>query len=133
MLILHKMATSPYLFSYSLSLSTPISLSLLKPPLPLHSPLKRLLSISKLQPETQATSFGALYSKRNGVSTSTAVATTESAAVAQNDRADETQEEETQKIMLPTNESSEKLLRIRHTVNCIFFSPFVVICWWVFE
>ncbi|XP_021676199.2 threonine--tRNA ligase, chloroplastic/mitochondrial 2 [Hevea brasiliensis] len=98
----------------SLFLPKPTSLSPLKPPLPLCFPHKRFLSISKLQPQSHARNFGALYGKRNGVSFSTAV-TTESATVSQNDTAQETQKEESDKIVLPTNESSEKLLRIRHT------------------
>lgn len=102
--------------SPSLFLPKPTSLSNLKPPLPLCFPLKRFVSISKLQTQAQSRNFGALYGKRNGFSFSTAVAT-ESATVSQNDTAQETQKEEKEKIVLPTNESSEKLLRIRHTVN----------------
>ncbi|EEF30374.1 threonyl-tRNA synthetase, putative [Ricinus communis] len=109
------MATSPSLSSFSLFLSKPKSLTVLKPSLLLHSPLKRFVSLSKLQPQSQAGNLEAVYRKRNGLSISTAVATTESAPVAQNDIAEDTQKEETEKIVLPTNESSEKLLRIRHT------------------
>lgn len=100
--------------SPSLFLPKPTSLSHLNPPLPLCFPLKRFFSISKLQTQAQSRNFCALYGKRNGFSFSTAVAT-ESATVSQNDTAQETQKEEKEKIVLPTNESSEKLLRIRHT------------------
>jgi len=71
MFVLHKMATSPSssLCSFSLFLSKPSSLPLLKPPLlSLHSPpLKRFISTaSELQHDTQArrrTLLGSPYTK----------------------------------------------------------------------
>ncbi|KAL3572986.1 hypothetical protein D5086_026890 [Populus alba] len=115
------MATSPSssLCSFSLFLSKPSSLPLLKPPLlSLHSPpLKRFISTaSELQHDTQAgrrTLLGSPYTKTSPLlSLSTAAIATESATVSHNDTAEN---EETEKLVLPTNDSSEKLLRIRHT------------------
>jgi len=125
MFVLHKMATSPSssLCSFSLFLSEPSSLPLLKPPLlSLHSPpLKRFISTaSELQHDTQArrTLLGSPYTKTSPLlSLSTAAIATESATVSHNDTAEN---EETEKLVLPTNDSSEKLLRIRHTVNSYF-------------
>ncbi|KAL5581719.1 hypothetical protein UlMin_014161 [Ulmus minor] len=62
----------------------------------------------------------AIYSNRNGFSTSSAVATDSSSEVStQNEKLGQTRVENTtdnsEKIVLPTNVSSEKLLRIRHT------------------
>lgn len=56
--------------------------------------------------------------KANGFSSSVAVATDSSttSVSTQNEDLVETQKEESEKVVLPTNESSEKLLRIRHTV-----------------
>lgn len=60
--------------------------------------------------------------KFNGFSTSIAVATDSSAPSisTQNEDLVDTPKEQTEKIVLPTNESSEKLLRIRHTVILFF-------------
>lgn len=57
--------------------------------------------------------------KKKHTMASLAIATesSESATLSQNDNVKtETQNEKTDKIVLPTNESSEKLLRVRHTV-----------------
>uniref|UniRef100_A0A6N2MF83 threonine--tRNA ligase n=1 Tax=Salix viminalis TaxID=40686 RepID=A0A6N2MF83_SALVM len=120
MFVLQKMATSPSsLCSFSLFLSKPSSFPLLKPPLlSLHFPLKRFIisTASELQHDTQArrrTLLGSPYTKTSPqISLSTAVAATESATVSHNDTVEN---EETEKLVLPTNDSSEKLLRIRHT------------------
>ena len=133
MFVLHKMATSPSssLCSFSLFLSKPSSLPLLKPPLlSLHSPpLKRFISTaSELQHDTQAgrrTLLGSPCTKTSPLlSLSTAAIATESATVSHNDTEEN---EETEKLVLPTNDSSEKLLRIRHSVNSYFF-PFLIGC-----
>ena len=60
--------------------------------------------------------------KANGFSTSIAVATDSSAPSipTQNEDLVDTHKEESEKIVLPTNESSEKLLRIRHSVTLFF-------------
>lgn len=81
----------------------------------LHSPTK-LVSVSARLADTRIRVFE-LYKKRNGVSTSSAVATdsTNTAFVTEKKKLDEYSEDEKRKIVLPTNESSEKLLRIRHT------------------
>lgn len=102
MSIVHRMAASSNFF-----LSTP----LLKPTFS-HFP-KRLVSIPTC-----------LYNNKNRAplstaTTSCAVATDSSqiATLSQNDDVENnTQIEKTQKLVLPTNESSQKLLRIRHTV-----------------
>ncbi|XP_058210499.1 threonine--tRNA ligase, chloroplastic/mitochondrial 2 isoform X1 [Rhododendron vialii] len=115
MAILHRMAlSSHYLFTSSLRLSpnpTPISHSSSL----FLSPSKTPFSLSKTALEKEIRVFGFFKRSKNGFSTtSSAVATesTETASVA----GDNAQEEVlVEKIVLPTNESSEKLLRIRHT------------------
>ncbi|XP_050205671.1 threonine--tRNA ligase, chloroplastic/mitochondrial 2 [Mercurialis annua] len=107
MSIFNRMAISSSLFSVSLLLSKPNSLPLSNPS------LKNFISGSKFQ--IQPTNFNAavFHRKKNSVSFSTAVATTtpaESALGVPNDITDDTQN-----TVLPTNESSEQLLRIRHT------------------
>ncbi|XP_062009306.1 threonine--tRNA ligase, chloroplastic/mitochondrial 2 [Rosa rugosa] len=102
MLILQRMATSSSL------LSSPL-LKISSFPTRFLSPLKRCVS----QPTT--TEFRALALYRNGVSTSAAaVATTESQVSTQHDKLKE-KTDKLDKLVLPSNESSEKLLRIRHT------------------
>ncbi|KAL5794254.1 hypothetical protein ACOSP7_002848 [Xanthoceras sorbifolium] len=103
MLVVHKMATaSSLLFSSSSS-----SLFLPKPTsLFLRLPLKRFVPVS-----TQL---------RYGHAALSASSTAASAVAAETPTLGGTEQtqktvEETQKIVLPTNESSEKLLRIRHT------------------
>ena len=93
-----------------------LSTSLLKPSFS-HFPLKRLVSIPTC-----------LYNSNNNnkkLSTATpacAIATdssqshTQTATFSLND---ETQIEKTEKLLLPTNQSSQNLLRIRHTVILI--------------
>ncbi|GMY09710.1 threonine--tRNA ligase, chloroplastic/mitochondrial 2-like [Fagus crenata] len=101
MSIVHRMAASSNFF---------LSTSLLKPTFS-HFP-KRLVSIPTC-----------LYNNKNRAplstaTTSCAVATDSSqiATLSQNDDVENnTQIEKTQKLVLPTNESSQKLLRIRHT------------------
>ncbi|KAG5551616.1 hypothetical protein RHGRI_009884 [Rhododendron griersonianum] len=115
MAILQRMAlSSHYLFTSSLRLSpnpTPISHSSSL----FLSPSKTPFSLSKTALEREIRVFGFFRRSKNGFSTtSSAVATesTETASVA----GDNAQEEVlAEKIVLPTNESSEKLLRIRHT------------------
>ncbi|KAM5580452.1 hypothetical protein ABKV19_009945 [Rosa sericea] len=104
MLILQRMAISSSLLSSPLLKTSSFPTHFL-------SPLKRCVS----QPTTE---FRALALYRNGVSTSAAVATTESQVSTQHDKLKEAQKEKTDKldkVVLPSNESSEKLLRIRHT------------------
>ncbi|KAL6135148.1 hypothetical protein ACLB2K_067376 [Fragaria x ananassa] len=102
MLILQRMATTS---------SSLLSSPLLKPSSFL-SPLKRCVS----QPTSD---FRAFAFSRNGLSTSAAaVAATEPHVSTQHDKLKEAQKEKTDKldrVVLPSNESSEKLLRIRHT------------------
>ncbi|PQQ10622.1 exopolygalacturonase clone GBGA483-like [Prunus yedoensis var. nudiflora] len=60
----------------------------------------------------------ALYRNRNGVSTSSAAVATETQVSTPDDKLKETRKEKSdklEKVVLPTNESSESLLRIRHT------------------
>ncbi|KAL6140236.1 hypothetical protein ACLB2K_058536 [Fragaria x ananassa] len=100
MLILQRMATTS---------SSLLSSPLLKPSSFL-SPLKRCVS----QPTSD---FRAFAFSRNGLSTS-AVAATEPHVSTQHDKLKEAQKEKTDKldrVVLPSNESSEELLRIRHT------------------
>ncbi|XP_050383648.1 threonine--tRNA ligase, chloroplastic/mitochondrial 2 [Argentina anserina] len=101
MLILHRMATSSSL------LSSP----LLKTSSLLSSPLKRCVS----QPTFRAFAL----SRGSGLSTSAAVAAaTEPHVSTQHDKLKEAQKEKADKldkVVLPSNESSEKLLRVRHT------------------
>ncbi|WCJ37468.1 Threonine--tRNA ligase [Euphorbia peplus] len=85
-------------------MATSLSFSLLRPPL---SPLTHFVSTSQLHSQTRHPNFGGLYKKKNGASFSTSVAV-ESPIL-------ETHNQETQKVVLPTNESSHHLLRIRHT------------------
>ncbi|XP_004293445.1 PREDICTED: probable threonine--tRNA ligase, cytoplasmic [Fragaria vesca subsp. vesca] len=102
MLILQRMATTS---------SSLLSSPLLKPSSFL-SPLKRCVS----QPTSD---FRAFAFSRNGLSTSAAaVAATEPHVSTQHDKLKEAQKDKSDKldrVVLPSNESSEKLLRIRHT------------------
>lgn len=109
--VVQKMATVS-LLSSSLFLSKPTSL----PSLFLRLPLKRCVS-SSIQ-------FRHRYGVLLSATSASAVATesTETPTVAHNDNVEQTQKtSETEKVVLPTNDSSEKLLRIRHTVT--FFFP----------
>ncbi|KAJ4730166.1 Threonine--tRNA ligase [Melia azedarach] len=103
--VVQKMATVS-LLSSSLFLSKPTSL----PSLFLRLPLKRCVS-SSIQ-------FRHRYGVLLSATSASAVATesTETPTVAHNDNVEQTQKtSETEKVVLPTNDSSEKLLRIRHT------------------
>ncbi|CAL2249214.1 unnamed protein product [Prunus armeniaca] len=107
MLILQRMATS------SSFLSTPLLKSSSSFPTHFLSPLKHCVSA----PSTEFRAL-ALYRNRNGVSTSSAAVATEAQVSTQDDKLKETQKEKSdklEKVVLPTNESSESLLRIRHT------------------
>lgn len=112
MFILHRMASSHSLFASSL-FSNPISTNSSLP-----SNFNRFLTC-------QFRAFPLLNNKRNAFSTSTsaAVATGSSPETSVADKNQEfepktDQNLENEKVVLPTNESSEKLLRIRHTVIC---------------
>ncbi|XP_034207126.1 threonine--tRNA ligase, chloroplastic/mitochondrial 2 isoform X2 [Prunus dulcis] len=107
MLILQRMATS------SSFLSTPLLKASSSFPTHFLSPLKHCVSA----PSTEFRAL-ALYRNRNGVSTSSAAVATETQVSTQDDKLKETQKEKSdklEKVVLPTNESSESLLRIRHT------------------
>lgn len=118
LLVLHRMALSSsspahpfFTFLYSSFIHKPSSY------FTLHSPVKTFSSITKLLDRREIRAL-----KRNGFSTVSAVATdsTETAVVTKEDNSfDEVPEE---KIVLPTNRSSEKLLRIRHTVIFSLFN-----------
>ncbi|CAL5336313.1 unnamed protein product [Camellia sinensis] len=112
MFVVQRMALSSHsLFTFSLRLSTNAASISRSSFFPLHSPSKTLFSISRTAFQRQIRVL-ALYHKRNGVSTSSAVATEsiETASIAE-----DKEEISTEKIVLPTNDSSESLLRIRHT------------------
>ncbi|PKI64215.1 hypothetical protein CRG98_015402 [Punica granatum] len=106
------MASSQALFSSFLLSNHPISHTLLAAGL---SPAKRLVSLQRrLDPRE-------LPGKHGLSSLRCAVATTESAQSASPSRSGSSEEnpaeeEEEEKIALPTNDSSERLLRIRHTI-----------------
>ncbi|ONI18225.1 hypothetical protein PRUPE_3G203100 [Prunus persica] len=107
MLILQRMATS------SSFISTPLLKASSSFPTHFLSPLKHCVSA----PSTEFRAL-ALYRNRNGVSTSSAAVATETQVSTQDDKLKETQKEKSdklEKVVLPTNESSESLLRIRHT------------------
>lgn len=113
MFILQRMASSYSLFTSSAFLSTP----LLKTT-PLHSNLTRLASSTPSELRALA-----VYKNRNGFSTtSLAVATDSSSHTAietQKEKLEQTQKDKAgvfEKVVLPSNESSERLLRIRHSV-----------------
>ncbi|KAJ4832615.1 hypothetical protein Tsubulata_048845 [Turnera subulata] len=108
------MATSRSLTSFSLFLAKPTSVPLRKPPLPFYSPLQRFVSISA----SQSSSVGALYGRGNAPSIPTAaVATTDSATGAPqiDSPPSAPPPQEPEYMVLPTNESSNHLLRVRHT------------------
>ncbi|KAL2942429.1 Threonine--tRNA ligase chloroplastic/mitochondrial 2 [Bienertia sinuspersici] len=113
MFVIHRMATTTTitfsLFSNSFRLLT-------KPSSPLTSSLKNGFSIPTKISAKQLTSFS-LYSNRTGFCTSAAVASPESTetVVDANDKKLEEGTFSEIRIKLPTNDSSEKLLRIRHT------------------
>ncbi|KAI9177834.1 hypothetical protein LWI28_019814 [Acer negundo] len=106
MLVVHKMATTSSLFfsssSSSLFLSKPTSLFL-------RLPLKRFVSVSSQLRHGHAAPSAS--------STAASALATESTQTPTLDGAEHTEKtvEETEKIVLPTNKSSEKLLRIRHS------------------
>ncbi|BFG25984.1 hypothetical protein CerSpe_122580 [Prunus speciosa] len=107
MLILQRMATS------SSFLSTPLLKASSSFPTHFLSPLKHCVSA----PSTEFRAL-ALYRNRNGVSTSSAAVATETQVSTPDDKLKETRKEKSdklEKVVLPTNESSESLLRIRHT------------------
>lgn len=116
MSILHRMAMAA---SNSL-----LSTQLLRPSIS-HFP-KRLVSVPT------CCLYANMKKKKKHTMASLAIATesSESATLSQNDNVKtETQNEKTDKIVLPTNESSEKLLRVRHTVmyNNAITGPWAVI------
>ncbi|XP_052178238.1 threonine--tRNA ligase, chloroplastic/mitochondrial 2 [Diospyros lotus] len=88
---------------------SPRSLLFTRPPFFSHSSAKAF-SVSRplSEPETRVS---ALRRGRNGLSTLSAVATNAAASSAEQKAAPEEEE----KLVLPTNESSQRLLRIRHT------------------
>lgn len=113
MFILQRMASSYSLFTSSAFLCTP----LLKTT-PLHPNLTRLASSTP----SELRAF-AVYKNRNGFSTtSLAVATDSSSHTSvetQKEKLEQTQKDKagvSEKVVLPSNESSERLLRIRHSV-----------------
>lgn len=110
------MATPYSLFSPSRFLAKPTSLTLPNPSLSLHFPIKRVVPFRKRQE----------LKRIDGVRLRVATDSAQPAVQLQNDSVQETQkQEEADKLVLPTNESSEELLRIRHTVIIalsIFFS-----------
>ncbi|KAM6548470.1 hypothetical protein CsatB_020146 [Cannabis sativa] len=106
MFILQRMVSTHSLFSASAFVSGPI---LNKSSL--HSNLSRSFSWPKLEFRALA-----LYKTRNGLSTSSAVATDSASHTLLSDQNDPLEKGSAEKpLVLPTNESSEKLLRIRHT------------------
>ncbi|XP_021862107.1 threonine--tRNA ligase, chloroplastic/mitochondrial 2 [Spinacia oleracea] len=113
MLFIHRMATTtPITFSL---LSNSLRL-LTKPSSPFTSSLKNGFSIPTKFYAKKLTSFS-LYTTRNGFCSSSAVASPESMEIV-TDKDENKLEEGTfseVRIKLPTNESSEKLLRVRHT------------------
>lgn len=119
MLILQRMATS------SSFLSTPLLKASSSFPTHFLSPLKHCV----LAPSTEFRAL-ALSRNRNGVSTSSAAVATETQVSTQDDKLKETQMEKSdklEKVVLPTNESSESLLRIRHTVLYFAFEFFLLL------
>ncbi|KAJ0052556.1 hypothetical protein Pint_01890 [Pistacia integerrima] len=99
MFIVHKMAMASFISS-SLFLSKPTSPSSLF----LHLPLKRFVSLP-----TQ-------LRQRYGLVSATSASAVDTPALTQNDNVELTQNQvESEKVVLPTNESSQLLLRIRHT------------------
>ncbi|KAF3443309.1 hypothetical protein FNV43_RR12991 [Rhamnella rubrinervis] len=115
MFILQRMASSYSLFTSSAFLSAPL-LKTSTLPSHFHSNLTRLVS-----PASCELRVFAIYKNRNGFSTSLAVATDSSSQTSvstENEKLEQTQKDKTgnfEKVVLPSNESSEKLLRIRHS------------------
>lgn len=111
MAILQRMAlSSHYLFTSSLRLSpnpkTPIS----------HSSSSSLFfSLSRTALEREIGVFAFCKRRKNGFSTTSSAVATESTEVASVAGDDGQEEVSLEKIVLPTNESSDRLLRIRHT------------------
>lgn len=126
------MATSHSLFGFasSLPLKTPISDLFLNSSQFNQFPAKSLVSVSRRFAESQVNS-NSLYKKRNGVSTSSVVAidSTETAIITEDKDAVEASE---QNIVLPTNGSCERLLRIRHTVQSCCCRPLFLMTFFVF-
>lgn len=131
MFVLQRMATSHSLFGFasSLPLKTPTSDLFLKSSQFNQFPAKSLVSVSGRLAESQVNS-NSLYKKRNGVSTSSVVAIdlTETAIITEDKDAVEASE---QNIVLPTNGSSERLLRIRHTVQLCCCRPLFLMTFFV--
>ncbi|XP_058211431.1 uncharacterized protein LOC131323595 [Rhododendron vialii] len=88
---------------------------LLSLPLPFLSPSKTPFSLSKTALEREIRVFGFFKRSKNGFSTTSSAVATESTETASVARDNAQEEALVEKIVLPTNESSEKLLRIRHT------------------
>lgn len=115
LVVLHRMALSSSSPAYSFFTSS-LRLSSINPKpssyFSFHSPVKTFSSISNLLAHKETRGFN-----RRGLSTISYVATdsSETAVVNKEDKSSDEVPEE--KIVLPTNQSSEKLLRIRHTVN----------------
>ncbi|KAM1003295.1 hypothetical protein ACFX2C_003639 [Malus domestica] len=95
-----------------------------------------LLSLVKHCASPPSSKFRAmsLYGGRNGVSTSSAMAT-EAQVSTQDDKLKNAQMEvadKPEKVVLPTNESSESLIRIRHTVfieiSLLWIGFMIVLC-----
>lgn len=120
MFILHRMATASLRFS--------------NPNLLFHAPIKHFVSVPTPARTRRGGDAAAaarcgvlgIYRKRNGLSTSSAVAVDSSETAAPAVTEDKTSEmgleevKEEKKVVLPTNESSETLLRIRHSVTFNF-------------
>lgn len=115
--------SSHYLFTSSLRLSpnpTPISHSSSL----FLSPSKTPFSLSKTALGREIRVFGFFRRSKNGFSTTSSAVATESTETASVARDSAQEEVLVEKIVLPTNESSEKLLRIRHTVISISLSVY---------
>ncbi|OVA09263.1 Aminoacyl-tRNA synthetase [Macleaya cordata] len=117
MVVLHRMAASHSLFVSSLRFSNPKTRnSFVNPFLFLPSlPLKTFISISRRRSSLNKTrAYDKKHQTNREFSTPSAVATdlTETSIEAQENIQ---KENPVEKVVLPTNDSSEKLLRIRHT------------------
>lgn len=118
MFAVHRMAAS-HTLSSSVLLSSPSSSR--APLFPALSAAKRLVSpVPRRFPASGLVGSGARSKKWSGVSWVRCAVATESArsaSTSQTESLEETQKGEEEGIVLPTNESSDGLLRIRHTVS----------------
>ncbi|XP_030460422.2 threonine--tRNA ligase, chloroplastic/mitochondrial 2 [Syzygium oleosum] len=116
MFAVHRMAAS-HTLSSSVLLSSPSSSR--APLIPALSAAKRLVSpVPRRFPASGLVGSGARSKKWSGVSWARCAVATESArsaSTSQTESLEETQKGEEERIVLPTNESSDGLLRIRHT------------------